>query len=383
MNLSKLRQLIEQNGGDALFLEKNRTRLSGLIADYFSDDLRVCNRLKLAVTDNIPARLLKLKNETAASREVHIKQLKQQFIDTYSLDKEKGEETIDWFVNIIFPVSTERKKKDEPLQQVKPATASTSQHASFTDEKIVIEMIAVEGGTFRMGAQRTDRIKPNYDADAWDNESPVHKVTLSDFFIGKYPVTQAQWEAVMGSNPSYFKGDNLPVERVSWYDIVGTSGATQVINGITYYSDGYIYKLNRKTGKKYRLPTDAEWEYAARGGTSSMGYKYSGSNTVGDVAWYWNNSGSKTHKVGTKQANELGIYDMSGNVWEWCADWYGPYSNATQTNPTCPTSDSHRVIRGGSWNYFARFARVSFRGSVSDAPDARYDSQGFRLACSP
>jgi formylglycine-generating enzyme required for sulfatase activity len=378
---SKLNKLVFEHGGEELFLEKNKVQLSGLIADYFSDDLRVCNRLKLAVTDNIPARLLELKNETSASREVHIKQLKQQFIDTYSLDKEKGEETIDWFVEIIFPVSTERKKKDELLQQEKPATASTSQHSGITDEKFGIEMIAVKGGTFWMGAQNTDPNEPNYDADAWDDESPVHKVTLSDYYIGKYPVTQKQWKTVMGSNPNRFKDDNLPVEEVSWNDIVGTSGATQVINGITYYSNGFIYKLNRMTGKQYRLPTEAEWEYAARDRASSNGYKYSGSNTVDNVAWYSRNSDSKTHAVGTKQANELRIYDMSGNVFEWCADWYGSYSNAPQTNPIGPTGGSNRVARGGSWLNTAMNVRVS--GRLNSYPDYRYYSIGFRVACSP
>ena len=220
------------------------------------------------------------------------------------------------------------------------------------------EMVYVAGGTFTMGATSEQG------DDAYDSEKPTHSVTLSDYYIGKYEVTQAQWRAVMGSNPSNFTGDNNPVEYVSWNDI-----------------QDFISKLNEQTGKNFRLPTEAEWEYAARGGNKSNGYKYSGSNTIGDVAWYDDNSGSKTHAVGTKQPNELGIYDMSGNVYEWCSDWYGGYSSDSQTNPTGPSSGSYRVLRGGSWNRSAGCCRVSNRNGSS--PDNRYNYGGFRLACSP
>ena len=219
------------------------------------------------------------------------------------------------------------------------------------------EMVYVKGGTFTMGATAEQG------SDAESDEKPTHSVTLSDFYIGKYEVTQAQWKAVMGSNPSYFKGDNLPVENVSWNDI-----------------QEFIKKLNAQTGKKYRLPTEAEWEYAARGGNQSKGYKYSGSNNVGDVAWYTDNSNSKTHPVGQKTPNELGIYDMSGNVWEWCQDWYGSYSSSSQTNPTGPSSGSQRVLRGGSWCSSVRCCRVTFRSD--DYPDRRSSAYGFRLALS-
>jgi len=219
------------------------------------------------------------------------------------------------------------------------------------------EMIRVEGGTFQMGCTGEQG------SDCYPRETPAHNVTLSSFYIGKYPVTQAQWQAVMGDNPSYFKGENLPVEQVSWHD-----------------AQEYINRLNAATGKKYRLPTEAEWEYAARGGNKSQGYKYSGSNSIGNVAWYGDNSGNTTHAVGTKQANELGIYDMSGNVWEWCQDWYESYSSSAQTNPTGPSWGSYRVFRGGSWDFNAQYCRVSFRDGIY--PDDRFDDVGFRVALS-
>ena len=217
-----------------------------------------------------------------------------------------------------------------------------------------IEMVWVSGGTFTMGATSEQG------SDAWDNEKPAHSVTLSGYYIGKYEVTQKLWKAVMGSNPSYFKGDNLPVEQVSWNDV-----------------QEFIRKLNQLTGKSYRLPTEAEWEYAARGGSNSRGYKYSGSDNIGSVVWYWDNSNKTTHPVGSKSPNELGIYDMSGNVYEWCSDWYGSYSSSSQRNPKGPASGSNRVNRGGGWSYDARYCRVSSRSGHS--PGGGNFSLGFRL----
>ena len=167
----------------------------------------------------------------------------------------------------------------------------------------------------------------------------------------------------MGKNPSKFKGDNLPVEQVSWNDC-----------------QKFISKLNNITGKTFRLPTEAEWEYAARGGKKSRGYQYSGSNNLSDVAWYVGNSWSKTHAVGSKQANELGIYDMSGNVWEWCQDWYGKYSSSSHTNPTGANSGSDRVFRGGGWDISARFCRSSYRYFIT--PDDHCNFLGLRLVLS-
>ena len=217
-----------------------------------------------------------------------------------------------------------------------------------------IEMAIVSGGTFMMGAPEQERDLPGAD-------NPAHEVTLSDFYIGKYPVTQGQWKAVMGDNPSRFEGDDLPVEQVSWNDI-----------------HEFITKLNDRTGMNYRLPTEAEWEYAARGGNQSSGFKYSGSDDIGEVAWYCDNSEEKTHSVGTKKANELDIYDMSGNVCEWVNDWYGHYSGGMQTNPQGDEGGSSRVTRGGCWNFNANRGRVSDRDS--HVPGYRHGILGFRLA---
>ena len=239
-----------------------------------------------------------------------------------------------------------------------PSVASGSNAISIpVKDGISIEMVKVEAGTFMMGA--TSEMKDPYD---W--EKPVHQVTLTnDYYMGKYEVTQALWQAVMGNNPSHFKGENLPVETVNWNEC-----------------QEFISKLNSMTGRKFRLPTEAEWEYAARGGKKSRGYQYSGSNSISDVAWYDGNSGSKTHPVGTKQANELGIYDMSGNVYEWCSDRYGPYSSSSQTNPTGAYFMSRRVGRGGCWDCNAWYCRSSFRnGSI---PDSRDSGLGLRLVLS-
>ena len=220
-------------------------------------------------------------------------------------------------------------------------------------QRLIDNMVPVEGGMFMMG-----RKTKWYEIS--DNEKPAHKVTLSSFSIGKYEVTQEEWEAVMGNNPSEYKGRKRPVECVSWNDC-----------------QEFIRKLNQLTGKQFRLPTEAEWEYAARGGNRSRGYKYSGSDNIGSVAWYEDNSGRETHPVGQKQANELGLYDMSGNVYEWCQDWYGGYSSSSQTNPKGPSSGSDRVFRGGSWD-FVGYCRVSRRSSST--PDNRFRNLGLRLA---
>ena len=227
---------------------------------------------------------------------------------------------------------------------------------TFEANGVSFTMIPVEGGTFTMGA--TSEMK-NTDND----EKPTHQVTLSSYYIGETEVTQALWKAVMGSNPSHFKGDNLPVEKVSWDDC-----------------QTFISKLNALTGKRFRLPTEAEWEFAARGGNQSRHTQYSGSRRIDDVAWYEDNSGDKTHPVKTKQPNELGIYDMTGNVNEWCQDWYGIYSSDAQTNPTGADSDSDRVLRGGSWFSPPQDCRSSSREFFE--PEFSNDGLGLRLVLS-
>ena len=212
----------------------------------------------------------------------------------------------------------------------------------FVVEGVSFDMVEVRGGTFRMGATSEQG------SDADSDENPVHSVTLSGYYIGKTEVTQALWKAVMGSNPSEFIGNDLPVENVSWNDC-----------------QEFISQLNALTGENFRLPTEAEWEFACRGGNNSRGYKYSGSNYIDNVAWYEDNSGYKTHPVATKSPNELGIYDMSGNVWEWCTDWYGDYSSGAQTNPKGPYDGSYRVFRGGSWVFGVRHCRSSLRYGIN------------------
>ncbi len=244
----------------------------------------------------------------------------------------------------------------------------------ITVNGVTFNMIKVDGGTFTMGAT-SEMTNP------FNWEKPTHQVTLSSYYIGETEVTQALWTAVMGYNPSWFTGDNLPVEQVSWEDC-----------------QTFIGKLNGLTGKSFRLPTEAEWEFAARGGNKSRHTQYSGSSIIDEVALYDKNSGDKyltgdifwekmdanncrTHPVKTKKPNELGLYDMTGNVWEWCQDWYGNYSSNAQTNPTGPDSGSRRMTRGGNWCNPARFCRSSFRYCFT--PDDSFNSLGLRLVLVP
>jgi len=220
------------------------------------------------------------------------------------------------------------------------------------------------------------------------------KVTLSDFYIGKFPITQKLYQVIMGNNPSNFKGDNNPVEQVSWYDAVEFCNKLSEKTGKEPY-----YNINKnkkdpnnkseyddikwtvtinKNAKGYRLLTEVEWEYAARAGQQTKGYEYSGSNKIDEVAWYDKNSGNKIHPVGEKKPNEIGIYDMSGNVWEWCYDWYDDYEKDKTENPQGTETGPDRVIRGGSWGYGASLCRVA--GRSSSAPNGRDYDIGFRLA---
>ena len=227
---------------------------------------------------------------------------------------------------------------------------------TFEANGVSFTMIPVEGGTFTMGAT-SEQQNPNKE------EMPTHQVTLSSYYIGETEVTQALWQAVMGSNPSHSMGNDLPVERVNWKEC-------QI----------FINKLNSLTQQNFRLPTEAEWEFAARGGNKSCGYQYSGGDKLSEVAWYKHNCGERTHPVKTKFPNELGIYDMTGNVWEWCSDWDGPYSAANQTNPDGPSRGTRRVNRGGGWRTAADRSRIAYRGN--DLPETHEIGLGLRLALS-
>lgn len=256
----------------------------------------------------------------------------------------------------FLSVGEDMEQKTEQKTESAPQLVAVEGSRTFTVNGVKFTMVPVEGGTFTMGATSEQG------SDALEEEYPAHQVTLSDYYIGQTEVTQALWKVVMGSNPSNFAGDNLPVESVSWNDC-------QV----------FIQKLNQLTGKQFRLPTEAEWEYAARGGRKSRGYKYAGGNNIGLVAWCGDNSGNRTHTVATKQANELGIYDMSGNVWEWCRDWYDGYQSSSQSDPQRPSLGSCRVNRGGSCYCNAGDCRVSYR--FFGTPDFRYNDLGLRLSC--
>lgn len=238
------------------------------------------------------------------------------------------------------------------------------QTLEFNVNGVTLTMVRVEGGTFVMGAT------PEQGNDPSSREKPAHQVTVSSFYIAQTEVTQELWTAVMSDSPSYFYGTQHPVEQVSWNDC-----------------QEFINVLNALTGKNFRLPYEAEWEFAARGGNLSQGYKYAGSNYLPDVAWYsyndsWENRGSGahgTHDVATRCANELGLYDMSGNVHEWCQDWYSDYSAAAVIDPIGPANGSARVYRGGNWYFDEWFCRVSFRNSMT--PTYTSHGIGFRLAC--
>lgn len=270
----------------------------------------------------------------------------------------KGGVTMDDLTALINYLLTNVWPWDEPVTE------------TFTVNGVSFKMVAVEGGTFTMGATAEQS------SDAYDWEYPTHQVTLSSYSIGQTEVTQALWQAVMGSNPSSFTptngyAENLqrPVEKVSWNDC-----------------QTFITKLNLMTGKTFHLPTEAEWEYAARGGNKSRGYKYAGSNNIDDVAWYYYNipsqtegtEGYGTQPVATKAPNELGLYDMSGNVYEWCEDRYGSYTSVTQTDPDGPASGSFRVHRGGGWGDVGRGCRVSYRNG--SGPGLNWYCLGLRLA---
>ncbi len=229
---------------------------------------------------------------------------------------------------------------------------------------LIANMVRVEGGTFQMGAQSADLAGSNYDPDAQSNESPVHEVTLDDYYVGKFEVTQREWRVVMGYDldwsEQYGKDDDFPAYNVSRSEALR-----------------FLEKLSAMTRLPFRLPTEAQWEYAAQGGSRSLHFRFSGSDNADDVAWHYENAGEILHKVGGKHPNELGLHDMSGNLWEWCSDAYGPYPATPQINPLAG-SGSQFVLRGGAWTYLPVYCRTVCRNAYDDT--AASVSVGFRVA---
>ncbi|MBR4367238.1 MAG: SUMF1/EgtB/PvdO family nonheme iron enzyme [Bacteroidaceae bacterium] len=258
------------------------------------------------------------------------------------------------FLTLMSCSSSTQKNGETANDSIANDSVANEERVSFSVKGVSFTMILVKGGTFTMGAT------PEQGNDAQDDEKPAHSVTLSDYYIGETEVTQALYEAVMGDNPSDVKGADLPVVNVEWED-----------------GEFFAAKLSELTGRQFRLPTEAQWEYAARGGNKSQGYKYAGSNTLSDVAWTDDIKGG-CHPVKEKAPNELGIYDMSGNVDEYCDDNYAPYSKDSQTDPKLVSEDGGYVtVRGGSYANGANECRVSRRGSSRGYVFA---SLGFRIA---
>lgn len=284
------------------------------------------------------ARLMSWRGEAAyADFQALVKSLREAI----GRPQEKGKAPMPPIVPVPSPQEQENEKPYQALTERLPGGGT-------------LELVSLPGGEFIMGG------------DQWEYEKPRHRVRVSPFAIGKYQVTQAQWKAVMGNNPSRFKDDALPVEQVSWEE-----------------AKEFCQKVSRATGNEYRLPTEAEWEYAARAGSTGKYCFGDDERLLGDYAWYEKNSDQKTHSVGQKKPNAWGLYDMHGNVWEWCSDWFGEdyykelEKEGVAIDPRGPSTGSYRVRRGGGWNDYAVNCRSAYRGIW--APGNRYGNLGFRL----
>ena len=271
-------------------------------------------------------------------------------VDAYTLSQHSSQQ--DNIHAVVSDVQTQSEHPSQPIVHPEPNPDAIP----ITVNGVTFNMIKVDGGTFTMGGTYEQ-------GNSYGDEKPTHQVTLSTYYIGETEVTQELWTAVMGKNPSWHKGDILPVEQVSWKDCVK-----------------FIERLKKLTNRIFRLPTEAEWEFAARGGNKSNCTMYSGSDDIDDVAWYGENRIQNTNPVKTKKANELGIYDMSGNVSEWCNDWKGAYGSDVQVNPIGPKSGNKRVCRGGGTNCSSWSCRSSYRDEY--APGYKNNYLGFRLALS-
>ncbi|MBR4829717.1 MAG: SUMF1/EgtB/PvdO family nonheme iron enzyme [Muribaculaceae bacterium] len=314
-------------------------------------------RANTVVSGDVQKEIERLKKEIAVRRAE---------VDKLKASKQTLESRYQSALQVIEKCKGQIRSLEAELERYKiskPTSARISQPQTevITMGIVSFKMVHVEGGTFMMGANEGDK-------NAYPDEKPAHGVTLSDYWIGETQVTQALWVEVMGENPSKFKGNpNLPVESVSWEDCMV-----------------FIRKLNKLTGLEFHLPTEAQWEFAAREGNigKDKRYLYAGSYDAFHIAWFEDNSGKKPHPVGQLAPNELGLYDMSGNVWEWCNDWYdnnySEYSNSTTVNPIGPELGTHKVVRGGSWGDNAAGCRVSCR--LINRPTFKGSNLGLRLA---
>ena len=326
-------------------LYRNPERLKNLIGDLYGGEERVKKLFRRAlVEEKLSVKVYEIAQKPKNERQPFYNRLASQFAEGNYFSLELSLKVVGSLVTGLT---------GEVLEGAQPE----SKNRLIQVGNVQFEMVHVEGGTFRMGATEEQG------RDAWDNEKPVHRVTLSSYLIGKHEVTQALWEEVMRNNPGYIERGDCPVAYVSWNDC-----------------QEFIEKLNARTGMRFRLPTEAEWEYAARGGDRSKGYKYAGGDNLDEVGWFIDNSGNLTHPVGEKKPNELGLYDMSGNVWEWCQDWRGAYSSEAQKNPAGPQSGRGRVLRGGSFWSGAGNCRVSYRAHCG--PGLSGDNYGLRLVLS-
>lgn len=359
--------------GTIALIEKMMQPLKKNRPQSISEVELLINQLNLSdddATDTLPSKIIGIdshKDESVVIRSGDDNEINEQTIIPNRIQdtgRKKKKSSIMAFVaflsSLLLGIAVwwflgEQTKIQQPNKEIASETSEV-ETKTFTVNGVDFKMVKVNAGSFSMGS--TDEQGSETESD----EEPIHMVTLSDYYIGQTEVTQALWVAVMGNNPSSFQGANNPVEQVSWHDC-------QI----------FIERINKLTQAKFRLPTEAEWEFAARGGNNSNHFKYSGSDNIEDVSCYFANS-EMTQRVASKKPNELGIYDMSGNVWEWCQDWYGNYSVGSQTDPTGPKTGSGRVTRGGCWYFKATYCRVSSR--YNNTEDCRTNYNGLRLALS-
>ena len=351
-----LRSLVLERGTD-IYKAGNGHKLRAFLSDMAVAFPKERKTLNIAIQENIPSKLLGYDKKAEEERQIAMYDCVYQLEEDCGLSKERATEVVDYLA-VGLGWSVKLQQKPQQPTPVPPQVNTPS------------NMVYVEGGTFLMGGGR------------YTNENPVHEVTVSSFYMGKYEVTQEEYQDVMGINPSFSLENNCPVECVSWYDAVEYCNRLSKKEGLTpcYSGSGDNITCNWNANG-YRLPTEAEWEYAAKGGVNKDGYRYSGSNDIDEVAWYYGNSDMDAHHVGTKKANSLGIYDMNGNMWEWCWDRYGKYycGESPRNNPTGDSSGNYRVLRGGS--HFSEAYDVYCTRRYAEKPDVFDDvgEFGFRV----